>query len=341
MTDVDLTKAAIVITTINPPTHAVQKIATDRPDWRFIVAGDRKTAQDWSYPGVDFLSADRQMELGFTLAQYLPFNHYSRKNIGYLHAIAQGATVIAETDDDNIPYDSFLSEVDRHVHGQLVKKVGWENVYRYFSDARIWPRGLPLDEITKSFQNSSPLGEKDSFDCPVQQFLADGDPDVDAIFRLTDERETYFQANTIILGKNTFSPFNSQNTIWWPEAFVLLYLPSFVSFRMTDIWRSFVTQICIYRMNKYIAYRSATVKQIRNEHSLIRDFKDEVPGYLNNRAIMDALASLPLSESPEAVGLNMRMCYVKLIEMGIVPAEELLLIDAWLHDIQALERKQV
>lgn len=329
-------RASVIITTINPPTQAVKKIADERPEWHFVVAGDRKTPPDWSYPGVDFLSPDRQLSLGFSLTEHLPFNHYARKNIGYLYAISQGAWVIAETDDDNIPYDSFLARIDREVEGRLVEKHGWENVYQHFTDARIWPRGLPLDQITPSFQGRSTLGELKHFDCPIQQFLADGDPDVDAIFRLTDERETYFRSNTIILGSGTFCPFNSQNTIWWPEAYALLYLPSFVSFRMTDIWRSFVAQVCLYRMNRHLAFREATVRQVRNEHSLIRDFKDELPGYLHNTAIMEALSKLPLSGDPQAVGENLRLCYLKLIEMKIVPEQELPLIDAWLTDLRSL-----
>jgi len=98
---------------------------------------------------------------------------------------------------------------------------------------------------------------------------------------------------------------------------------------MTDIWRSFVAQISLYSLGKHIAFREATMFQIRNEHSLIRDFQDEIPGYLNNMKIMDALSSLTLSDSPNDVGKNLRLCYEKLVETDVLPQEELSLIDLW------------
>ncbi|MBV5271274.1 MAG: DUF288 domain-containing protein, partial [Afipia sp.] len=68
-------------------------------------------------------------------------------------------------------------------------------------------------------------------------------PDVDAIYRLTlPLPQSFREEQPVALGRNVWCPFNSQNTTWWKEAAPLLYLPSFCSFRMTDIWRSFVAQ---------------------------------------------------------------------------------------------------
>ncbi len=324
---------AIVVTTINYPTEGVKKLAKSCPDWKIIVVGDRKTPDDWTCEGVQFLGVQDQLALDSAYAQKCPFNHYARKNIGYIKAIRDGAKVIFETDDDNIPYDSFLVSVDRYVEGKPIQKRGWENVYTHFVEARIWPRGFPLEYVNESLRNKTSLGERATFDCPIQQYLADGDPDVDAIYRLTTQGETKFRPNTVILSDGTFCPFNSQNTIFWLEAYPLLYLPSFVSFRMTDIWRSFVAQICLYKLGKHIAFREATVFQARNEHSLIRDFRDEIPGYLNNVRIMEILSNLPLSDAPDDTGNNLRRCYESLVEAELVPPEELHLVDLWLQDI--------
>ena len=54
-----------------------------------------------SYPNTIYLSIDQQEELGFRTTLRLPYKSYSRKNIGYLYAIAHGAQVVYETDDDN------------------------------------------------------------------------------------------------------------------------------------------------------------------------------------------------------------------------------------------------
>jgi hypothetical protein len=335
-----LESKAIVITTINYPTEGVKKLARSCPDWSMIVVGDQKTPNDWNGEGIQLFSVKDQLALDSAYTKECPFNHYARKNIGYIKAIGEGAQIIFETDDDNIPYDPFLVSVDRDVEGKPVQKRGWENVYTHFTEAKIWPRGFPLEYINESLRSKTSLGEKSKFDCPIQQYLADGDPDVDAIYRLTTEGDTKFRRNTVIVSDGTFCPFNSQNTTWWPEAYPLLYLPSFVSFRMTDIWRSFVAQICLYKLGKHIAFREATVFQLRNEHSLIRDFKDEVPGYLNNIRIMEILTSLPLSDAPDDIGNNLRLCYEKLVEAEIVPPEELHLVDLWLKDLASLQMRQ-
>lgn len=327
---------AIVITTINYPTEAVKRLAKIRRDFRFIVVGDLKTPSDWSLDGVVYLSVERQREMGFAFSKECPPNHYARKNIGYLRAVADGARVIVETDDDNYPYDSFSDPGEKCVQGRPVLASGWINVYQYFTENRVWPRGFPLECIKDGFTSKPGLDEEAVFDCPVQQFLVDGNPDVDAVFRLTMETDVHFNPNTVILRAGSFCPFNSQNTVWWPEAYPLLYLPSYVSFRMTDIWRSFVAQICLYRMGKQIAFRSATMQQVRNEHSLIRDFEDEIPGYLNNARFISVLQDLPLSDGPDRVGENLRACYGSLAQAGIVPHEELHLVDLWLDDIRRL-----
>lgn len=332
-----MNQRTVIVTTINPPSDGIRKIASLR-DWTLVVAGDRRTPADWNCEGVRYLSLAEQRAMDSEYARACPENHYARKNAGYLHAIAQGAEVLAETDDDNIPYDTFLTEVDRTVRGDLSLRKGWDNVYTYFSRERIWPRGFPLELINESLTRE-PLLRPGEFDCPIQQSLADGDPDVDAVYRLTTTAETQFDARRpVILGAGTYCPFNSQNTVWWPDAYPLLYLPALVSFRMTDIWRSFVAQACLHAAGLHLSFHSATVRQVRNEHSLLRDFRDEIPGYLNNARIIAALAALPLSPDRTAIPANLRLCYERLIALDVVPREELRLVDLWLGDLAKIQR---
>jgi hypothetical protein len=325
---------AIVLTTINHPSNGIRKIAAYRPDWSLIVVGDRKTPTDWNCPGARFISLEQQRKMDSHFARVCPINHYGRKNIGYLQAIRDGVPLIAETDDDNIPNSrKFLAAVECTIKGRLVLKCGWENVYTHFTDARIWPRGFPLELVNQSLRGSSALSGAAIFDCPIQQYLADGDPDVDAVYRLTTERTIRFRSSIVVLGSGTYCPFNSQNTVWWPEMYTLLYLPCFVSFRMTDIWRSLVAQVCLYATGKYLAFRAATVFQKRNIHDCLRDFKDELPGYIHNTRIVEILAGLRLSSNATDMSDNMRACYEALIAAGIIPKEELSLLEAWLMDL--------
>jgi hypothetical protein len=102
---------------------------------------------------------------------------------------------------------------------------------------------------------------------------------------------------------------------------------------MTDIWRSFVAQRIAAANGWHILFHEATVWQERNAHNLMRDFADEIPGYLNNRKIGDKLQALDLAAGVAAIPENLRRCYRALVEMGVVGAEELALLDAWLADL--------
>jgi hypothetical protein len=327
----------IIITSINYPTKGVKLIAKI-PHWQLVVVGDKKTPEDWQLDNVKYLSVDEQLNFKSLVQKFsteCPFNNYARKNIGYIFAINNKSEVIAETDDDNIPNDFFLNSINKNIRGQEVIKTGWENTYTHFSDEWIWPRGFPLELVDESLKNKSPLQEESVHECLIQQFLADGDPDVDAVYRMTAQKNypIIFNQNSIILSSGTFCPFNSQNTLWFPEAYPLLYLPSYVSFRMTDIWRSFIAQACLYKMGGKIAFCSSTVFQERNEHSLIKDFELEIQGYLSNTKIMELLSSISLSELTHKAGENMYLCYEKLVEKDIIPQTELHLVELWLREI--------
>ena len=92
-----------VITTIQEPTEAVIRLMPYLYDLdsKLVVIGDKKGPITYPIEGVIFLSLQDQVESQFELARKLPTGHYSRKNIGYLTAIAQDASCIYETDDDN------------------------------------------------------------------------------------------------------------------------------------------------------------------------------------------------------------------------------------------------
>ena len=177
----------------------------------------------------------------------------------------------------------------------------------------------------------------DAINCPIQQGLADENPDVDAVYRLTYPLPLSFEIKTkIALGKNAWSPFNSQNTYWFKEAFPLMYLPSYCSFRMTDIWRSYVAQRIAWECGWSVLYHESTVWQERNEHNLMKDFEDEIPGYTNNLKICKELQALNLKAGQENICDNLIICYEKLIDIQVIGKDELVLLKAWIGDISAL-----
>jgi len=219
---------------------------------------------------------------------------------------------------------------------KTLSAAGWVNVYAYFSDVRIWPRGLPLPAVNQPVPQFDSLPTADA-DCPIQQGLADDNPDVDAIFRLVLPLPVRFRADRrLALAGGAWSPFNSQNTSWHRVAFPLLYLPATCTFRLTDIWRGLVA-LRIARENGWsLLFHEATVWQERNEHDLMKDFAGEVPGYLHNGRLAAALDALTLTPGAAALGTNLRACYRRLVELELVEPRELELLEAWLADLSAL-----
>ena len=103
-----------------------------------------------------------------------------------------GAKYIYDTDDDNSPLVD-LNEYftfEQYDYGLIFDEAMQScvsNPYAHFGQPLIWPRGYPLTFIqaNHSFKYKSGL-RRTSF---VQQGVVNGDPDVDAIFRLTKSRE--------------------------------------------------------------------------------------------------------------------------------------------------------
>ncbi len=328
-----------VITTIQLPTPSVRQFAVRLLDLnaKMIVVGDKKGPPDYELEGAKFLSLAGQLASGMDLALKLPVAHYARKNLGYLEAISQGANCIYETDDDNAPLNSWVPRTQT-TSAYRVEDRGWVNVYRLFSDQSIWPRGFPLNSLTSSFAKLPTLEKEPvSVRASIQQGLVNNSPDVDAIWRLVMDRPFDFGTGpSVLLTRGSWCPFNSQSTWWFPVAYPLMYLPSFCSFRMTDIWRSFIAQRCLWELDLGIVFHAPEVVQERNHHDLMRDFSDELPGYTRNEEIIAALENLTLKKGIDGVSDNLILCYGELVKAGVFSFEELTLVDAWLNDLEKL-----
>ena len=329
----------VVITTVFPPTSAMRILSEGLAarGGRLWVIGDRKGPPAYELPATCFCSIGKQMELPFELGRMLPERHYARKNLGYLLAIQQGAQTITETDDDNAPTSAFWEPRQAQLRARSAVRPGWWNVYRDFSAARIWPRGFPLAQLNASFAEPPATHALVDAECLIQQGLADDNPDVDALYRLTAELPVRFDATSapVALGRGCWCPFNSQNTTFFPPAWPLLYLPSHCSFRMTDIWRSFVAQRCLWEMKSRLSFAGPSMRQDRNEHDLLRDFEQEIPGYLHNDRIRQLLDGLVLEpgRSRAAVAGNLTACYAAMVKAGFLPEAELSLVAAWNRDL--------
>lgn len=325
-----MNKACIVITTINPQNENIQYYSTLN-GWDLIIVSDLKT-NDKLY------ATTKCIYLGIKEQEYyfpefyskVPFNSYTRKMFGYLYAIQHKYTTIYDTDDDNM-YLKDLNSFNNLKPIKLVKSDGYLNIYKLFTDINIWPRGIPpgnlyINEMPRISENT------DELRYAIIQGLVDNDPDVDAFYRINiNNTPVFFNKDSkydYILDKYSVCPFNTQNTFWLdPSTFYLMYLPTTVSFRYTDILRGYIALFQLWKINKSIVFTSSTAIQERNPHDLNKDYADEQTMYNT----VDEVIHL-LNNNKEA---TLRDIYIILIDHGIVEKNELPVLDIWLKIIDA------
>lgn len=339
-------KHSVVITTINAPTFSLERVAKGAAEnnWKLIIAGDSKT-NDEAYEArqdLTYLSFSNQKSSGYKLADIVPSKTYARKMFGYLQAFNDDSDYIIDTDDDNWPLSDFFIPRDNLAFANAddgkcfsFRECGWVNIYQHFCPAsNVWPRGYPLSRLKEPLPLQA--ARHQSIDSIIFQGLAEGAPDVDAVHRLVFPHQEYvFNAQVPIeIRKAAYCPFNSQNTTWNKDSFFLMYLPFTCSFRMTDIYRSFIAQRIVQEMGRGVLFHHATVHQDRNVHSIISDFRDEVMCYTDDGAYIDGLAQLDLSGQSQAEMLI--SCYEFSVMKGYVKSAEMEGVLAWVHDLSTV-----
>lgn len=318
----------IVLTTINKETQAVKQFKM-LPGSAVIIIGDAKTP---AYEGVITLEAQRKMD--YKILHYLPENNYARKNIGYLIAAQKGGDIIFESDDDNIPITPFkqMPSFELECATTLMHR-GFINAYRWFTDKKIWPRGYPLGRILKDKNQPNDTFGIQKNKIGVWQAMADGNPDVDAIYRLTIGKDIIFYRNSpIALNEGCYCPFNSQSTFWRRELFPLMYLPAFVTMRFTDILRGYIAQCIMQYFGYRLGFCSSVVYQQRNEHNLMDDFMLEQDCYIWAESLPTIInKSIGEAKTISSALLNV---YYGLLHYKIVSQRELQLLECWLMDCE-------
>lgn len=358
----------VVVTSINEPTVAVQNFGSLQ-GWCTVVVGDTSSPVSYDANGVDFLPLAAQKSLSYGIFPHLRNCAYTRKNLGYLYAIARGAQVIFDTDDDNILRSNSIITVPKNIPEHIAPCRGVAhhqsvNPYAAFGRPDVWPRGAPfealhLETAIPSFAHAE--DHKAAFDnfskrvrkplrspCTplVVQGLADLDPDVDAVFRLTrtsELRNVVFDSNKgpVVVLSPDVAPYNSQNTLVSYDAFWTLLLPQSVTFRVTDIWRGYISQRLLQLVGARcpLAFVGATVEQRRNAHSFQRDFRSELQMYDQTaRFVRFLLAWFPSGEvcaRREATGAMVQL-YRALAVAGYLGESDVALAESWVYDLEQI-----
>ena len=343
----------VVVTTINPPTDAIKKLAA-LSDWRVVVIGDTKTPADWAWPNVTYLSVPAQLSLGYSTSQLLKTRSYQRKNIGYLYAVQHGAEVIYETDDDNaltldhVPLveGGSLADIGAGSSARVLEFASSEltiNHHAHFGQPSTWPRGYPLEAIGEPHVakvREVPVAPA------VQQGLADGDPDMDAIFRLTRKPVSkridfsFEAAPPVALPFGSFGPYNAQNTVFTHAGLWATVLPQTVEFRVCDIWRAYFTQRLLWGTGAQLVFVAPYVYQLRNAHAYHADYISEKQIFDQVTQLLTWLRAWECPLPPSGEQRTLPYCAQALArafaEEGYWGAADAELVRHFMHDLQRM-----
>lgn len=369
-----------VVTTIFEPSDAVKRqVALD--GWCIVVVGDRKGPKEYPIKAPKgnfiFLTAAQQEELAkhFPVVKALPWNHFGRKNVGFLYAILHGAKVVWDFDDDNmllseqskldIPGNPWVpgGKPDANGSSQTASNLGSNggrtfgslfnvftvkgNTLQSFNPYPImgapstpcWPRGLPLEHIKSSSNGTTGLTLQEA-QIPttavgIVQSLANHDPDMDAIFRLTMPIPFDFPtgARPLVVPDGAYAPYNAQATLHLYSSLWSLLLPVTVHGRVSDIWRGYLAQRLGKDIGMKLLFSPPLVRQDRNSHNYLADFDSEGPLYKRASKLISQLEEW----KPAATSLVGRIeeLWVYLHERGYFAIDDVTLVQAWLHSLLA------
>ncbi len=227
----------------------------------------------------------------------IPYNNETRRNIGFLHALAAGCNRLISIDDDNWPTDmDFIgghSLTGETWNDQLVGDVsGFHNICEHLefeSTNRIYPRGFPF-RLRGTHRNSSTrVMHSVKLKVAATAGLWLNDPDVDATTWLSGKitAKSSKLSHNIALEPQTWTPINTQNTSVARSA-----IPAFLCIpmgwpvpggkieRYGDIWAGYFLQATLKDLPFVVAVGNPLVDHRRNPHDYLDDLRHEFWGMI-------------------------------------------------------------
>ncbi|KAF3442694.1 hypothetical protein FNV43_RR16611 [Rhamnella rubrinervis] len=344
----------IIVSVSDYPTDSLRKLVRIK-GWQVLAIGNSQTPSDWSLKGAIFLSLEQQAKLGFRVVDYLPYESYVRKTVGYLFAIQHGAKKIFDADNRGDVIDGDLGKhfdveligedarqetILQYNHGNPNRTV--VNPYIHFGQRSVWPRGLPLENVGEVGHEefyTEVFGGKQF----IQQGISNGLPDVDSVFYFTRKSgleafDIRFDehAPKVALPQGMMVPVNSFNTMYHSSAFWALMLPVSISTMASDVLRGYWGQRLLWEIGGYVVVYPPTVH--RNDKIEAYPFSEEKDLHVNVGRLAKFLVSWRSDKH--------RM-FEKILELSFAMAEEgfwtekdVKFTAAWLQDLLAVGYQQ-
>ena len=348
------TERWIIVSVSDYPSDSLRKLVKIK-GWQVLAIGNSKTPSDWSLKGAIFLSLEEQAKLGFRVVDYLPYDSYVRKTVGYLFAIQHGAKKIFDADDRGEVIDGDLGKhfdvelIGEGARQETILQYSHENPnrtvvnpYIHFGQRSVWPRGLPLEnvgEIEREEYYTEIFGGRQF----IQQGISNGLPDVDSVFYFTRKSgleafDIRFDehAPKVALPQGMMVPVNSFNTIYHSSAFWALMLPVSISSMASDVLRGYWSQRMLWEIGGYVVVYPPTVH--RYDRIEAYPFSEEKDLHVNVGRLTKFLVSWRSGK---------HILFEKILELSFAMAEEgfwtekdLKFTAAWLQDLLAVGYQQ-
>lgn len=344
---------AVITTTIHVPA-VLTTIAQHRPEHYVldvVVAGDVSTPSEARTVvedlGGTYLGVEDDATTRWESDAVIGYRSIQRRNLALLHAITLGSDVIVTIDDDNQPHDP-PTYLEQFVNGLLyhepealtTSSTGWYNPGTIL-EPPVVHRGFPLDRRHEptTVRAVGLLDERFPPRVGVNAGLWFGDPDVDALERIANQPRVYgFRAGSgrrdVVLARDTWAPFNTQNTAYRWEVAPLMQCLVNVG-RYDDIWMSYVARVVMDHLGWHVRYGFPLVQQRRNEHDLVEDLRLELAGYRWTPRLVERLRTLDLETLGEAHDVEildyLACCYDQLYDLWSSHTGEA--NETWLRDV--------
>jgi hypothetical protein len=224
---------------------------------------------------------------------FIPYNSDNRRNVGYLMAYARGNDFLISIDDDNFcrPEEDYFAAHAVVCEGQarhtvVESETGFFNICDLLEFERpgpVYARGFPY---RFRHLNENPRREERSVAVHVNAGLWILDPDIDGITWLVAKpRIREFKGESLVLGRQAWSPINSQNTALRQEAIPAYYfmrmgypLAGTPIDRYGDIFSGYFLEACCHHLGGFIRAGTPVAEHERNSHNYLKDATNEWAG---------------------------------------------------------------
>ncbi|XP_075254814.1 uncharacterized protein LOC142346189 [Convolutriloba macropyga] len=358
-------KWSVILNDFHVP-DAIKNQITLPADWCIVIVGDMGGPDKYPFNEgkqgrVIYLNARDQVQLaaeGVKLSETLPWNHYGRKNVGYLYATASGAQLIWDFDSNNYLLSTPAKVFEPNLTGNSSETIvlqatpkGKQVTCSSFNPMSImsvgkspsWLRGLPLDDIkAEECQRDAYIIKETAIlerKIAVYQSLPIQDQDVNATSSFNQKLSVNFKHDPerlpLMVPDDAFAPFNSQATLFTYEAFFMLFLPVTVHARVSDVWRSYLGQKLLKDCGYSIVFTPGKFVQNRNVLNISADFNSEKDLNVKSGKLIQFLKYNWTSNCEKSLECHFESLVVNLYEHDYIQLSDVYHFQTWiksLHD---------